>query len=139
MAPKQGLASPAGHMLAESMEEVNVSGEKRRKWHSRHVCSTVLCYILDATFSQILEVLRDFHRLLDPETVQLPAFSILSAMFTGTCGPPEKLSTVLQCSGHDCETLLKFTVSHADPCTLTKETTVSTSAESACSLEKMMW
>ena len=32
---------------------------------------------------------------LDPETVQLPAFSILSAMFTGACGPPEKLTLAL--------------------------------------------
>ena len=32
---------------------------------------------------------------LDPETVQLPAFSILSAMFTGVCDPPEKLSLAL--------------------------------------------
>ena len=32
---------------------------------------------------------------LDPETVQLPAFSILSAMFTGACGPPEELSLAL--------------------------------------------
>ena len=47
---------------------------------------------------------------LDPETVELPAFSILSAMFTGACGPPEKLSlafcTVLEYSAHDCETRL---------------------------------
>ena len=32
---------------------------------------------------------------LDPETVQLPAFSILSAMFTGGRGPPEKISLPL--------------------------------------------
>ena len=32
---------------------------------------------------------------LDPETVQLPAFSTLSAMFTGACGPPVKLSLAL--------------------------------------------
>ena len=32
---------------------------------------------------------------LDPEIVQLPAFSILSAMFTGACGPPEKLRLAL--------------------------------------------
>ena len=40
---------------------------------------------------------------LHPETVQLPAFYILSAMFTA-CGPPEKLS--LECSAHDCKTRL---------------------------------
>ena len=32
---------------------------------------------------------------LDPETVQLPASFILSAMFTGVCGPPGKLSLAL--------------------------------------------
>ena len=32
---------------------------------------------------------------LAPETVRLPTFSILFAMFTGTCGPPEKLSLAL--------------------------------------------
>ena len=32
---------------------------------------------------------------LDPETVELPAFSILSTMFTGVCDPPEKLSLAL--------------------------------------------
>ena len=32
---------------------------------------------------------------LDQETVQLSAFFILSAMFTGVCGPPEKLSLAL--------------------------------------------
>ena len=31
----------------------------------------------------------------DSETVELPAFSIPSAMFTGACGPPEKLSLAL--------------------------------------------
>ena len=48
---------------------------------------------------------------LDPETVQLPAFSILSTMFTGVCGPPEKLSNsfagaAFKHSAHDCETCL---------------------------------
>ena len=46
--------------MADSMEEVNVGGKKRRKWH---VCCAVLRYISYAKFSQILEVLRDFHRL----------------------------------------------------------------------------
>ena len=32
---------------------------------------------------------------LDPETVKVLAFYILSAMFTGACGPPEKLSLAL--------------------------------------------
>ena len=46
--------------LSFSLEEVNVGGEKHRKWH---VCCVVLRYISYATFLQILEVLRDFHRL----------------------------------------------------------------------------
>ena len=81
--------------MAGSIEEVNEGGEKRRKWHSRNVCSAVLRYISYTTFSQILEVLRVFLASLDPETVQLPAFYMLSAMFTGACGPPEKLSLAL--------------------------------------------
>ena len=32
---------------------------------------------------------------LDPETFQVRAFYMLSAMFTGACGPPEKLSLTL--------------------------------------------
>ena len=40
--------------------EVNVGAKKRRKWH---LCCVVLRYISYAKFSQILEVLRDFHRL----------------------------------------------------------------------------
>ena len=70
--------------MADSIEEVNVGGKK-----------TLLRYISYTKFLQILEVLRDSHHLLDPETVQLPAFSILSAMFTGACGPPERLSLAL--------------------------------------------
>ena len=43
-----------------SLEEVNVGGKKLRK---RHVRCAVLRYVLCAKISQILEVLRDFHRL----------------------------------------------------------------------------
>ena len=44
---------------------------------------------------EIIEVLRDSIASLNPETVELPAFSILSAMFTGAFGPPEKLTLAL--------------------------------------------
>ena len=75
------------------MEEVNVGGkEKCRKWC---VCCAVLRYISYGKFSQIVEVLRDFIASLDLETVQLPAFSMLSAMFTGACGPLERLGLAL--------------------------------------------
>ena len=39
---------------------------------------------------------------LDPETVHLPAFSILSAMFTGACGPPENPSLDSAPHSDDC-------------------------------------
>ena len=79
--------------MADSMEEMNEGGEKRRKWHSRNVRSTVLHYISYATFSQVLEVLRDFHRLFGSRNS--PTTGILSAMFTGACGTPEKISLAL--------------------------------------------
>ena len=52
------------------MEEMNESGEKQRKWHSTNICSAVLCYISNTTFSQILEVLPDFHRLFGSRNSQ---------------------------------------------------------------------
>ena len=81
--------------MADSMEEVNVGAKKRRKWHSRNVCSAVLRYISYAKFRKSLTLFGTSIASLDPETVQLLAFSILSAMFTGTCDPPEKLSLAL--------------------------------------------
>ena len=44
--------------IADSMEEVNVGGK-----NGMRVCCAVLRYISYAKFSQILEVLWDFHRL----------------------------------------------------------------------------
>ena len=83
--------------MANSIEEANEGREKRSKWHSRNVCSAVQRYISYATFSQILESLFFGTSIasLDPETVEQPAFYILSAMFTGACGPSEKQSLVL--------------------------------------------
>ena len=71
----------------------------------------VLRYISYAKFLQFLEVPWDFHRLtLDPEIVQLPAFFILSAMFTGTMWPTREdkpcFATTLKHSAHDHETCL---------------------------------
>ena len=54
--------------MADSIEEENEGGEKRRKWHPRNVCSAVLRYISYAKFSQILHVLRDFHHIFRPTT-----------------------------------------------------------------------
>ena len=47
------------------------------------------------SFCKSLKFFGTYITSLDPETVQLPAFSILSAMFTGVCGPLEKLSLAL--------------------------------------------
>ena len=46
----------------------------------------LLCTALYFVHQEILEVLRDSIAALNPETVELPAFSILSAMFTGAFG-----------------------------------------------------
>ena len=56
-----------------------------------------LCCVIFHTpsFCQSLKFFGTSIISLDPETVQLPAFYILSAMFTGACGPPEKLSLTL--------------------------------------------
>ena len=60
------------------------------------------------SFLQILEVLWDFLASAHLETVQLPAFSMLFAMFTEVCGPPEKLSlTRVACSNVLCM-IVKF-------------------------------
>ena len=56
--------------------------------------------------SQIFEVLRDFHRLFGSRNSRILAFSILSAIFTGACGPPEKLSLALV----PCSNVLRMTV-----------------------------
>ena len=61
--------------MTDSMEEVNVGGKKRRKWQ---VCCAVLRYISYAKFSQILEVLREFHRLF--RSRKSPTLDILHAI-----------------------------------------------------------
>ena len=74
--------------MADKMEEVNV-GEK-------HAGNAVLETNAAPYFMrQVFESSSGLSSPLDPETVQLPAFSILSAMFTGACRPPEKLSLAL--------------------------------------------
>ena len=66
-----------------------------------------MLYFICQVFYKSLKFFGNSIASLDPETVQLPAFSILSAMLTEACGPPEKLSLALvQRSAHDCETRL---------------------------------
>ena len=74
--------------MAESMEEVNVGGKKP--------FPVLYCAIFRSLgFRKSLKLFGTSITSLDPETVQLPAFSILSAMFKGACGPPEKLSVAV--------------------------------------------
>ena len=51
-----------------------------------------LLHYITPSFRKSLKFFGTSIASLDPETVQLPAFSILSAMFTGASGPPEQLS-----------------------------------------------
>ena len=75
------------------MEEVNVSGKNPAR---NGTFAPLSCAIFRTrSFRKSLNFFGTSITSLDPETVQLPAFSILSAMFTGACGPPEKLSLAL--------------------------------------------
>ena len=63
--------------MADSMEEVNVGGKKL-------TFAALYCAIFRSpSFRKSLKFFGTSIASLDPETVQLPAFSILSAMFTG--------------------------------------------------------
>ena len=76
----------------DNMEEVNVGGKSAGNGTS----AALYCAI--SRTPSVCKSLKFFGTSiasLDPETVQLPAFSMLSAMFTGACGPPEKLSLAL--------------------------------------------
>ena len=59
-------------------------------------------------FHKSLKFFRTSIASLDPETVKLPAFSILSAMFTEVCGPPEKLSLTLVSHSNVLRTIVKL-------------------------------
>ena len=106
--------------MADSMEEMNEGGEKpRRKWHSRNVRSTVLHYISYATFSQVLEVLRDFHRLFgsrnSPTTGILHTVRhVYRSVWHATESKPRFCAT-LEHSAHDCETCLFMLMAGYNP------------------------
>ena len=57
-----------------------------------HCTSAIFCM---PCFHKYLKFFWTSTAYFDPETVQLPAFFILSIMFTGVCGLPEKLSLAL--------------------------------------------
>ena len=73
------------------MEEVNVSG----KTNAGNGMFAVLCCAIYFVLQSLKYIHRTSIASLDPETIGLPAFSILSTMFTRACGPPEKLSLAL--------------------------------------------
>ena len=81
----------AGESTVRAAHNIRYWAEWWRHWAIQNRKPASPAYISYAKFSQFLEALWD----LDPETVQLPSFSILSAMFTGACGPPDKLSLAL--------------------------------------------
>ena len=94
--------------MAGSVEEVNKDGEKRRKWHSRNGCSAVLRYISYTAFSQILEVLRDFHRLFgsrnSPTTCILHTIRHVYRSVWPAREAKPRFGAALERSAHDCET-----------------------------------
>ena len=74
-------------------------GRSECRWgkNARNTMFAVLYCAIFRTprFCKPLKFFRTSIASLDPETVQLLPFSILSAMFTGARGPPEKLSLAL--------------------------------------------
>ena len=80
--------------MADSMEGLNIGGKKNTR--NGKLAALYCCAIFRTpSFRRSSKFFRTSVASLDPETVQLPAFYILSAMFTGACGPPEKLSLAL--------------------------------------------
>ena len=65
--------------------------ENKRLGMERFMCFTALYFVCQVFCSKSLKFGTSI-AFVDPVTVQLPPFSILSAMFTGSCGPPEKLN-----------------------------------------------
>ena len=77
------------------MEEVNVGGNKtRRKWH-------VYCVIFRTPSFQILEVLRDFHRLFGSRNSRTTGF--LHTLWPDREAEP-RFGAALGHSAYDCET-----------------------------------
>ena len=57
--------------------------------------AALYCAFRMPSFCKSLQFFGTSIASLDPETVKLPVFCILSAMFTGECGLPEKLNLAL--------------------------------------------
>ena len=91
------------------MEEVNV-GEKKHTVGNGMFAALYYATFCMPSFRQSFKFFRTSIVSLDPETVQLRAFSILSAMFTGARLAPReakpRFGTALKCCAYDCETHL---------------------------------
>ena len=89
-APKWGLASLAcKHGGYYGRSECWWNKNTHKKWH---FCCAVLRYILYAKFSQILEVLRDSHRLFGSRNSRRTGIlHTVRHVYRSVC-PPEKLS-----------------------------------------------
>ena len=74
--------------MAESMEEENV-GEKKKPARNCTFAALYCAMFCAQSFRKSLKFIGTSTASLDPKTVDLPAFSILSAMFTGACSTPE--------------------------------------------------
>ena len=91
---------------------INMANISECRWKETQRIARLLRYISCDKLSQILEVLRDFHRLFGSRSS--PTTGILSAMFTGACGPATeykpRFGAALDRSAHDCETRLLVSV-----------------------------
>ena len=85
------------------MEEVNVGEKIAGKGILETFAPLYYAIFRTPSLRKFLKFFGNSIASLDLETVQLPSFSILSAMFTGACGPPEKLRLALMsCSNVLC-------------------------------------
>ena len=82
--------------MADNMEEVNFVEKNPAGNGILGKLAALYCVIFRTpSFRKSLKFFGTSIASLVPETFQLPAFSILSTMFTGACGSPEKLSLAL--------------------------------------------
>ena len=72
--------------MADSMEEENEGRENAVNGILETFAPLYCAIFRTPSFRKCLKFFRTSIASLDPETAELPAFSILSTMFTGACG-----------------------------------------------------
>ena len=96
MAPKGELSFSGSHTLLQTWQIIWKKWMSVEKSAESGTFAALYCTIFRTqSFCKSLKFFRTSNVSLDPETVQLSVFYILSAMFTGACGPSEKLSLAL--------------------------------------------